>query len=330
MKLLVTGGAGYVGSHSVKNLIESGHDVVVYDNLVLGHREAVGDVPLVVGDVLDRELLTTTLLEHRVEGVLHFAARSRVGESVQDPGLYYRENVGGTISLLEAMRATGVQRLVFSSTCATYGEPKTVPIMEETPQNPVNPYGRSKLMVEQILADYSAAYGFGAVALRYFNACGAAPDGRLGESHEDETHLIPIVLQVAASEREAVTVFGTDYATPDGTCIRDYIHVEDLAEAHRLAIENTISGEFDAMNLGTGRGFSVKEVIDACRQVTEEDIRTVLGSRRAGDPPELVADPRKAIARLGWRPKFTTIESIIETAWTWHSNRPHGFGTADN
>ena len=327
MRLLVTGGAGYVGSHAVKILVERGHDVVVYDSLVLGHREAVIDAPLVVGDVANLELLSSTLLENEVEGVLHFAARSRVGESVQDPGLYYRDNVGGTISLLEAMRVAGVRRIVFSSTCATYGEPTTMPIGEDNPQLPVNPYGRSKLMVEQVLADYAGAYGIGATALRYFNACGAAEDGSLGESHEDETHLIPIVLQVAAGERESVTVFGTDYQTPDGTCIRDYIHVDDLAEAHRLAIETMTPGQFDAMNLGTGQGFSVQEVIEACRRITEEAIYSIPGPRRSGDPPKLVADPQRAMARLGWRPQFTTLESMVKTAWNWHANRPYGFAS---
>ena len=322
----MTGGAGYIGSHAVGNLEAAGHSVVVFDSLVLGHREAVGSVPLVEGFLEQTALLAETMQLHRVDAVMHFAGRSRVSESVEHPDLYYRDNVAGTISLLEAMSATGVDRIVFSSSCATYGEPGSVPISEEALQRPVNPYGRTKLIIEQMLADHGRSYGLSYASLRYFNACGASSDGELGEDHEDETHLIPLALQVALGERDCIQVFGDDYATPDGTCIRDYIHVDDLADAHTLALEKLGPGTEMKLNLGTGRGYSVREVIDACRRVTDLPILESVTSRRVGDPPALVADPTLAERLLGWKAQYTAIDDMVATAWTWHRRHPYGYG----
>jgi UDP-glucose-4-epimerase GalE len=326
MNVLVTGGAGYIGSHAVQALVRAGYPVWAYDNLLLGHSGAVPDGRLIEGDLLDRPLLEKTLRDHQIGAVMHFAAFACVPESVAEPAKYYRNNVVGTLSLLEAMRAEGVGRIVFSSTCATYGIPGTSPITEEAPQQPINPYGVTKLAIEQALAAYAEAYDLASASLRYFNAAGAASDGSLGEDHTPETHLIPIVLQVALGQRKEVTIYGNDYATPDGTCIRDYIHVEDLAEAHLLALERLVPGTATALNLGTGRGFSVKQVIDACRRVTDQAIPTVVGPRRPGDPPELVADPRRAKSRLDWEPKYRAIDAIVETAWGWHRAHPAGYG----
>lgn len=327
MRILVTGGAGYVGSHCLRRLLAAGHEVVVYDNLRQGHEAAVPPGLLVVGDLLEQDQLAALMRERRIEAVMHCAALALVGESVQKPDLYYRNNVVGSFHLLEAMRESGVRRIVFSSTTATYGTPEEMPIAETTPQQPINPYGFSKLVVERMLDDYAAAHGFGFAALRYFNAAGAAPDGSIGEDHTPESHLIPIVLQVALGQRESISIFGDDYPTPDGTCIRDYVHVEDLATAHLAALERLESGKGIKVNLGTGRGYSVREVIDACRRITGHPIPELIGPRRPGDPPELVADARLAREVLAWQPQYTTIESIVETAWNWHRQHPRGYGS---
>jgi len=326
MKLLVTGGAGYIGSHAVKALRKAGHEVIVYDNLSKGHRAAVQGVTLVEGDLRDEAVLTRILRDERIDAVMHFAAHALVGESVQQPAIYYGNNVVGTYHLLEAMRASGVQKLVFSSTTATFGAPETMPIHEELPQQPINPYGYSKLVVERMLDDYSAAYGLGFAALRYFNAAGASPEGDIGEDHTPESHLIPIVLQVALGQRNSISIFGDDYPTPDGTCIRDYVHVDDLADAHILALEQLQPGKRLKLNLGIGKGYSVRQVIEACRKITGHPIPETISPRREGDPPELVADSRLARQVLGWKPKFDTLESIVETAWKWHQSHPEGFG----
>jgi UDP-glucose 4-epimerase len=265
------------------------------------------------------------LREKQIEAVFHFAAKALVGESVEHPDRYYENNVVGTLHLLEAMRAAHVSRIIFSSTTATYGVPERIPITEEEHQDPINPYGFTKLVIEKALADYAAAYGYAYAALRYFNAAGASPDGDLGEDHTPETHLIPIVLQVALRQREHITVFGDDYPTPDGTCIRDYVHVDDLGQAHIQALERLRAGKGIEVNLGTGKGYSVREVIEACRRVTGEHIPEVVGQRRPGDPPALVADSSKARSWLQWRPHYESIEAIVETAWRWHQTHPHGY-----
>jgi UDP-glucose 4-epimerase len=325
MNVLVVGGAGYIGSHAVKMLGQVGHHVWVYDNLSRGHREAVPAGKLIVGEVADRGKLVATLREKKIDAVMHFAAFALVNESVTDPALYYRNNVIAALELLDAMREAKVMRIVFSSTTATYGEPEIVPIPETTPQRPINPYGFTKLVVEQALADYAAAYGMAYAALRYFNAAGADPSGEIGEDHEPESHLIPIVLQVALGQREKITVYGDDYPTPDGTCVRDYIHVCDLADAHLRALDRLEAGKGICLNLGTGRGTSVRQIIDACRDVTGQVIPEVMGQRRAGDPPELIADASRAKAELGWVPKYQNVHSIVETAWNWHKKHPHGY-----
>lgn len=323
-KILVTGGAGYIGSHTCKVLAGEGILPITYDNLVYGHEWAVRWGPLERGDLFDGERLTAVLLRYRPSAVIHFAAYAYVGESVTDPGKYYSNNVAGTLSLLKAMRAVGLKRIVFSSTCATYGHPSAVPIMEDHVQLPVNPYGHSKLMIEQILRDFGHAYGLRSVALRYFNAAGADPEGEIGEDHDPETHLIPLVLRAVSDPSSPVTVFGTDYSTPDGTCIRDYVHVVDLAVAHALALKRLEgSQDFAAFNLGTGRGHSVREVIEAAKRVTGRDVPFVEGARRPGDPPVLVADAKLVRDALGWRPKWTDIGDIIQTAWYWHRQRSH-------
>src|SRR3954447_16913717 len=326
MRILVTGGAGDIGSHTVRALLARGHDVRVYDSLVYGHRPAVPADRLIAGDLRDADLLDHALLIHRIEAVVHFAAFAYVGESVTDPGKYYQNNVAHTLTLFERMRRHGVNRLVFSSTCATYGTPDKVPITEDTPQRPINPYGRTKLVVEYAMADYAAAYGWGCTALRYFNASGAAADGSIGEDHDPETHLIPLVIQAAMKKRPHIEVFGTDYPTPDSTCIRDYIHVEDLAEAHALALEQSRPGQFRAFNLGTGRGYSVREVVRTVEKGSGLPVRVKEGKRREGDPAELVAAPAKAMKELGWRPHYLDLEDIVRTAWAWHRAHPGGFG----
>lgn len=326
MNVLVTGGAGYIGSHAARQLAKAGQEVWVYDNLSLGHRSAVAPGRLIEGDLMDLPRVIAALADKRIEAVMHFAAFASVNESVVDPAKYYQNNVVASLNLLEAMRATDVGRLVFSSTTATYGVPERVPITEDEPQRPINPYGFAKLVVEQALADYSAAYGLGYAALRYFNAAGASPTGELGEDHTPETHLIPIVLEVALGKRPHITIFGEDYPTPDGTCIRDYVHVDDLGVAHLLALEKLEPGKGLRLNLGTGRGHSVREVVEACRRVTGHAIPTQSGPRRAGDPPELVADSRLAQRTLGWKPQFIDLDEIVRTAWQWHSTHPSGYG----
>jgi UDP-glucose 4-epimerase len=325
MKILVVGGAGYVGSHTVRLLNAQNHDVWVYDNLSRGHAESVRPEQLIQGNLTDRSLLTQVLMEKEIEAVMHFAAFALVGESVQHPAMYYHNNVVASLELLEAMRSVGVWRFVFSSTTATYGQPESMPIREGTPQNPINPYGFTKLVVEHALRDYAHAYGFGVAALRYFNASGASHDGTIGEDHDPESHLIPIVLQVALGQRNAIQVFGKDYPTPDGTCVRDYIHVEDLATAHLAALERLQPSQVMEMNLGTGVGHSVLEVIEACRRVTGHAIPAVYADRRPGDPACLIADSSLAQKTLHWKPKYVEIESIVRTAWRWHESHPRGY-----
>lgn len=327
MNVMVVGGAGYIGSHAVRLLLDAGHDVCVYDNLSRGHREAVPDGMLVVGELADRKKVVATLRQRNIDAVMHFAAFALVNESVNDPALYYQNNVIAALELLEAMREADVKKIVFSSTTATYGEPEIVPIAETTLQHPINPYGFTKLVIEQALADYAAAYDFAYAALRYFNAAGARPDGTIGEDHDPESHLIPIVLQVALGQRENITVFGDDYPTHDGTCIRDYIHIDDLGAAHLLAMEKLQAGKGICVNLGTGRGTSVREIVEACREVTGHPIPEVMGQRRAGDPPELIADATLAGKLLGWKPQYMDVKSIVETAWKWHQSHPNGYAT---
>ena len=315
--VLVTGGAGYIGSHACKALAAAGHTPVTYDNLIHGHEWAVKWGPLERGDVLDAARLGEVFRAHRPAAVMHFAALAYVGESVIDPAKYYRNNVTGTLTLLDAMRAAGVDRMVFSSTCATYGTPKTLPIDEDAPQSPINPYGATKLMIERVLADYAAAYGLKSGALRYFNAAGADPDGEIGEDHQPETHLIPLVLEAAAGGAPII-VLGDDYDTPDGTCIRDYVHVSDIADAHVLALDRLERGSLRAAyNLGAGVGVSVAEVIRAAVEVTGRTIAVEIGARRPGDPAALLADPALAMTDLGWMPKRKGIAPMIETAWSW-------------
>lgn len=320
-KVLVMGGAGYIGSHAVKHLAAKGYSCVVADNLVYGHREAVDEnAAFERADLSDKAALAALFAKYDFDAVLHFAAFAYVGESVTDPQKYYQNNVAGTLNLLEAMKNHGVNKIVFSSTCATYGEPRYTPIDEKHPQNPINPYGRTKLMIEQAFADYAKAYGLKYIALRYFNAAGAAADGSIGESHDPETHLIPLVLKAIKGERAGIKIFGDDYPTPDGTCLRDYIHVEDLAEAHRLALEklDAFSGY---INLGTGVKTSVKDIIAAAEKVTGKICPVEIAPRRAGDPAELYAANGKAEEILGWRPAYMDIAGIISTAWRWEQNK---------
>jgi UDP-arabinose 4-epimerase len=317
--VLVTGGAGYIGAHACKALAAAGYEPVTYDNLVYGHQRAVKWGPLEKGDILDGERLGNVIRRYKPSAVMHFAAFAYVGESVADPAKYYRNNVVGTLSLLEAMRNGGIDRIVFSSSCATYGVPKTVPISEDTPQNPINPYGATKLMIERVLADYGDAYGLKSIALRYFNAAGADEDGEVGEAHDPETHLIPLVLDAACGKRPNITIMGDDYATPDGTCVRDYVHVTDIAEAHVNALKKLgDDGLVRACNLGTGNGFSVAEVIAAAERVTGCKIPVVHGARRAGDPAALLADARLSAQVLGWTATRSSLDHILETAWRWH------------
>lgn len=325
MRILVVGGAGYIGSHVARYLRRAGQTVRVFDNLGLGHRAAVPPEELIEGDLNHTSEIMAALRDHRIDSVMHFAAFASVPESVAAPSKYYRNNVVGTLNLLDAMRETGVARIVFSSTAAVYGVPDTVPITESAPTRPINPYGFTKLAIERALADYASAHGLAAVALRYFNACGAAEDGSIGEDHSPETHLVPIVLQAALGQRANVTIAGTDYPTPDGTCIRDYVHVDDLADAHLRALERAQPGSAQVYNLGTGRGASVREVIEAARRVTGRPVPVVEGPRRPGDPPVLVASAEAARRELGWSPRYREIEASIATAWRWHSRHPHGF-----
>jgi UDP-glucose 4-epimerase len=340
MNILVTGGAGYIGSHAVQRLLRDGHSVIALDNLYRGHVEAMealkpmagGRLHFVKGDIGDRDHVEALLKKHTIEAVLHFAALAYVGESVHQPLRYYRNNAAAALSLLEACDAAGVTRFVFSSTCATYGEPTVVPIPETAPQHPINPYGMSKLHVEHMLFDYAAQKAaarqpFAFAALRYFNVAGSDRTGLIGEHHEPETHLIPVILQAVLGQRDSVTLFGTDYPTPDGTCIRDYVHVEDLIDAHVRVLEALQPGDMRTYNLGIGRGYSVREIIDATRKVTLKDFKVVEGPRRAGDPPTLFADPSKIRGELGWSASITDLHDIIASAWNWFRNHPRGYSS---
>ena len=320
--VLVTGGAGYIGSHACKVLAQQGYLPVVYDNLSSGHAWAAKWGPIEQGDILDRGALDRAIAKHQPSACLHFAAVAYVGESVADPGKYYRNNVVGSLTLMETLRDHGIDQFVLSSTCATYGVPDRVPIDEAMPQAPINPYGASKLMVERMLADFHAAHRLRSVALRYFNAAGADPDIEIGEDHDPETHLVPLVLDAAAGDRDAITVFGTDYETADGTCIRDYIHVTDLAKAHVLALKALEQGlEHRAFNLGNGQGYSVREVIASVERVAGRRAPVIFGDRRPGDPARLVSNSERAAKELQWSPEITNLDEIIGTAWAWHQRR---------
>ena len=327
MAVLVCGGAGYIGSHAVHVLIEKGEEVVIVDNLQTGHRAALHPkAKFYEGDIRDAAVLDKIFTENDIEAVIHFAANSLVGESMEKPLLYFNNNVYGMQVLLEAMVRHGVDKIVFSSTAATYGEPKRVPIHEDDETNPTNTYGETKLTMEKMMKWVSRANGVRYVSLRYFNAAGALPDGSIGEDHKTETHLIPLILQVPTGRRDHITVFGDDYPTPDGTCLRDYIHVVDLADAHVLALEYLRKGgASDIFNLGNGQGFSVKEMIAAAEKATGRSIKVEIGARRAGDPAQLIASSEKARSVLGWKPQFTDVEQVIGTAWKWHESHPHGY-----
>lgn len=327
MSILVLGGAGYIGSHAVYQLIDQNHRVVVVDNLQTGHQKAVHPkAAFYEGDLRDRDFLESVFKRENISAVIHFAANSLVGESMKNPLAYYDNNVYGTQVLLETMVKFNVKKIVFSSTAATYGEPEVIPILEDTPTNPTNAYGETKLAMEKMMKWTEKSYGIRYVSLRYFNVAGARESGEIGEDHRPETHLIPIVLQTALKQREVITIFGDDYDTPDGTCIRDYIHVEDLIDAHLLALKYLHDGgKSNIFNLGNNRGFSVKEIIATARKVTGEDIPAKIGKRRLGDPSILVASSKKAKEILGWEPKRTQIDKIIKDAWNWHVNNPSGF-----
>jgi|SRR5664280_20438 len=321
--VLVTGGAGYIGSHTVRRLVRAGYPVIVLDNLAKGHRWAVpADVPLVVGDITDTAHVAKTMQQFQVSSVIHFAALSLVGESMTDPRAYYVNNTAGTLHLLDAMRIAGVERIVFSSSAAVYGEPASIPIEEDSPLAPTSVYGRTKAVIEGILQDYGAAYGLHSVSLRYFNAAGADPEGGIGEDHDPETHLIPLVLQAASGRKSSISVFGTDYATADGTCIRDYIHVNDLADAHVLALGSLEHQIQTIYNLGNGTGFSVQQIIETAEHVVGHAIPVTLAGRRPGDPAILVASNKRACTELGWKPQLADLETIIRTAWKWEQHRP--------
>ena len=328
MAILVLGGAGYIGSHTVYELIAAGRDVVVADNLLTGFRAAVHpSARFYEADIRDRAAMARIFEREDVEGVIHFAASSQVGESMADPLKYYDNNLCGTTALLEVMVAHGVDKIVFSSTAAAYGEPERVPILEDDPTKPTNCYGETKLAMEHMIGWVSRAHGLRYVALRYFNACGAHPGGAIGEAHSPETHLIPLILQVPNGQRDSIAVFGDDYPTRDGTCVRDYIHVTDLAQAHILALDYLLrGGENEVFNLGNGVGFTVSEVVEAARRVTGHPIPVEISPRRAGDPAQLVASSEKARAVLGWRPELDCLDTIISTAWAWHKSHPNGYG----
>lgn len=327
MAILVTGGAGYIGSHTVAELLDQGKDVVVIDNLQSGHRGAMLGGKLYEGDLRDKELLAKLFAENEIEAVIHFAANSLVGESMKDPVKYYDNNVYGTLCLLEAMNAANVRKIVFSSTAATYGEPEKVPIEETDITNPTNVYGETKLMMERMMAWFDKVLGIKYVALRYFNAAGAHESGKIGEDHNPESHLIPLILQTALGQRPSISVFGDDYNTPDGTCVRDYIHVGDLADAHLRAVDYLLGGgDSDVFNLGNGQGFSVKEVIAKVKEVTGRDFPVVVSPRREGDPAVLIASSDKARSVLGWKPSRQNLDDIIRSAWQWHLNHPDGYG----
>ena len=328
MRVLVLGGAGFIGSHAVYQLIDQGHEPIVIDNLETGHRDAIHpDAVFYPGDIRDIDFLRDVFANEKIDAVLHFAANSLVGESMENPLKYFDNNVHGTQVLLQAMQEFKIDKIVFSSTAATYGEPESVPITETMPTVPTSTYGETKLTMEKLMKWCEAAYGMRYVSLRYFNVAGARATGEIGEDHRPETHLIPIILQVALNQREHITVFGEDYPTEDGTCIRDYIHVEDLINAHILALEYLQKGgKSDVFNLGSSQGFSVKEMIEAARRVTNHPIPEKVGERRAGDPSTLIASSEKAKTVLNWNPKKTEINQIIEDAWRWHQEHPHGYG----
>jgi UDP-glucose 4-epimerase len=327
MNILVTGGAGYIGSHTVHELLKSGFSVAVYDNLSKGHAAAVpAGVPIIAGDIRDRDKLAKTIAGHNIEAVVHFAAASLVGESMKKPSDYYNNNVAGTLALLDTMETCGVKKIVFSSTAAVYGEPAVWPIEEDMPTAPTNVYGRTKLVIEHMLADFAAAYGLAYVSLRYFNAAGALDTGAIGEDHAPETHLIPLILQAALGRRDGVAIFGTDYPTADGTCIRDYIHVTDLAAAHVLALRHlTAGGGPKIYNLGSETGYSVRQVIDRAKAITGAAFPVREEARRAGDPAVLLASSRRIKAELGWQPRHSDLDTIIASAWRWHSTHPAGY-----
>jgi len=330
--VLVTGGAGYIGSHACKALAQAGYVPVTLDNLVFGHRAAVRWGPFVRGDIADRVLVRRLIREHRIGAVMHFAAYAYVGESMRAPGKYFENNVCNSAALLDSMHAEGVERIVFSSTCATYGEPKRIPIDEAHEQQPVNPYGESKLFVERMLEWYGSAHGLRHASLRYFNAAGADPDGEIGEDHRPETHLIPLLIEAALGQGPQFSIFGTDYPTDDGSAVRDYVHVTDLARAHVSALQSLESGsESLRLNLGTGKGYSVREVVRAVEEVTGRPVPVVEAPRRPGDPPELVADSTRAREQLGWKPQHSDLRTIVSTAWRWHEARfsPASFAVAD-
>ncbi len=320
--ILVTGGGGYIGSHTTKKLLEKGYKVVVYDNLSSGFEELILTDKVVIGDLADIQLLQKTFRDHPIQAVMHFAAHCRVDESVSNPQKYYQNNIICGLNLLQVMKDFGVENLIFSSSAAVYGNPTKIPVPEDHPKNPRSPYGRTKLYFEKICKDFSKAYGLKCISLRYFNAAGSDPAGKIGELHQPESHLIPIVLEVALGEREKIEVFGIDYPTPDGTCIRDFIHVNDLATAHILALEKLkdLKGH-RAYNLGIGKGYSVKEVVQTCRTITGRKIKSRPAPRREGDPPQLVADPSRAKVELNWEPEFNKLEDIVETAWQWQKKK---------
>jgi UDP-glucose 4-epimerase len=324
MRILVVGGAGYVGSHCLRAVLAQGHDAWAFDNLSQGHPGAVPEGRLIVGDLLDTDKIVELLKAKEIDAVMHFAAKALVGESVARPDIYYKTNVTGTLSLLDAMVAADVKKLIFSSTCAVFGVVQP-PITEELPKNPINPYGFTKLVIERALADYAAAFGLEAAALRYFNACGAADDASIGEDHSPESHLIPIVLQVALGQRPHVQIFGTDYPTPDGTCVRDYVHVNDLADAHLRVLGHLNPGYLVDYNLGTGVGVSVRQVVEVARRVTGHPIPVVESARRPGDPAVLMGDAGKALRELGWQARVKDIEQVVGSAWAWHQSHPKGY-----
>ena len=326
MKILVTGGAGYIGSHTVAELLKKNYQVVVFDNLVYGHQKAIA-CPLIKGDLVNQREVKKIFQKEKIDAVIHFAAYALAGESMENPAKYFQNNILGGLNLLEAMRKNNVRRIVFSSTCAIYGYPEKLPVDEEAPQKPVSVYGESKLIFEKILGWYDQIYGIKNVCLRYFNACGASLNGKIGEDHHPETHIIPVAVQVVQGKREFFQLNGNDYPTPDGTCIRDYIHVADLASAHLLALDYLIKkNKSNYFNLGTGRGYSNKEILTMVKKTSGVDFKVMMGPRRAGDPAAIYADNRKIKKVLGWQPKYSDLKTIAKTAWLWHKNHPDGFG----